>query len=298
MMSQQILLQAKAVSKAFGQKTILNSLSFTVNQGDCLAIIGPNGTGKSVLVSCLLGEYSLSTGQVLLKGKKPSDRNLKGDVGVLLQETFIEKKLKVSELIAIERSLSKNPLPLDTIYDLLKFSDKELHQFAETLSGGKKRFLAFILMLIKQPSLIYLDEPTTGMDTSTRLYFWEIIEALKKEGKTIIYTTHYIEEVEVTADRILVLHKGKLIKDTTPYLLKKEEKDKLFTLPLAYLSLFDTSQLAHFEEKRDSFSFTSKEPKLIWDYLMENNCPISDIEMTNRSLLDHIFITEKEEKND
>lgn len=296
-MGNENMLEIKQLNKSFKKKQILKEINFSVNKGECLAIIGPNGTGKSVLISCLLGEYPLTEGEIKIKGKMLNAKALK-NVSVLLQETFVEKRLKVSELITIERYLASTPLTLKEIHALLQFSDKELNQFAENLSGGKKRFLSFILLLIKQPDIIFLDEPTTGMDTSTRIYFWKIIEELKQKGKTIIYTTHYIEEVEETANRILILHKGAIIKDTTPYLLKQEGKEKIFTLPLIYLSLFDEEKLPQLEKKHDCFSFISDKPEETWKDLMAKDVLISDIEMTNHSLLDHIFLTERELEND
>ena len=135
------------------------------------------------------------------------------------------------------------------------------------------------------------------MDTSTRIRFWEIVGDLKKAGKTIIYSSHYIEEVEHTADRILVLHQGQLLRDTTPYLMRAEEKVKVFTLPADYLPLFEEQAIEDLVIKTDTISFSSTQPQIIWDLLTEARCPIEDIEMTNRTLLDTIFENEKEMEN-
>ena len=205
--------------------------------------------------------------------------------------------MKVKELLDFQKAIYPNPLTDQQIDDLLRFSDQQKDQFAEKLSGGQRRLLAFVQVLIGQPDIIFLDEPTAGMDTSTRIRFWEIVGDLKKAGKTIIYSSHYIEEVEHTADRILVLHQGQLLRDTTPYLMRAEEKVKVFTLPADYLPLFDEQAIEDLVIKTDTISFSSKNPQTIWDLLAEANCPIEDIEMTNRTLLDTIFENEKEMEN-
>ncbi len=174
------------------------------------------------------------------------------------------------------------PVRTTLIYTTSIQDDKWKNQFAEKLSGGQRRLLAFVQVLIGQPDIIFLDEPTAGMDTSTRIRFWEIVRDLKKAGKTIIYSSHYIEEVEHTADRILVLHQGQLLRDTTPYLMRSEEKVKVFTLPVDYLPFFEDLEIEDLQSKADTVSFSSKKPQMIWDLLVEAHCPIEDIEMTNK----------------
>ena len=137
--------------------------------------------------------------------------------------------LKVKELLTFFQAIYPNSLSDQEIDDLLQFTDKQKNQLASKLSGGQKRLFSFVLSLIGRPKILFLDEPTSAMDTSTRQHFWEIVNQLKQQGVTIVYSSHYIEEVEHTADRILVLHKGELIRDTTPYAMRSEEQEN--TLP-------------------------------------------------------------------
>ena len=133
------------------------------------------------------------------------------------------------------------------------------------------------------------------MDTSTRIRFWEIVNKLKNNGLTIIYSSHYIEEVEHTADRILVLHKGELIRDTTPHAMRSEEVEKFFTLPLQYLEVLkDNQNVYNLEVKHDSFNFLTKNPEEIWTLLQAAGCTLKDLEVQNRTLLDSVFATTKE----
>ena len=282
------------LSKQFKSKQILQDISFEVKEGDCLALIGPNGAGKTTLMNCLLGDYVPTSGTVEVFEKLASHPSLKEKVGILFQENQTEQKMKVSELLDFQKAIYPNPLTDKDIDDLLQFTEQQKNQFAEKLSGGQRRLLAFVQVLVGQPDILILDEPTAGMDTSTRKRFWEIIAELKKAGKTIIYSSHYIEEVEHTADRILVLHEGKLLRDTTPYLLRAEDKEKVFTLPVDYLSVIKGQAISDLNVKTDTISFTTKQPQLIWDLLAKAKCPIEDIEMTNRTLLNTIFDMAKE----
>ena len=288
------VIEVKKLSKHFKNKKALSDISFDVYQGDCLALIGPNGSGKTTLFNCLLGDYHPSTGDIVVLDREARSLELKKKVGILFQENVTEQKIKVKELLDFQKAIYPNPLSDQQIDDLLQFNDQQKNQFAEKLSGGQRRLLAFVQVLIGQPDIIFLDEPTAGMDTSTRIRFWEIVENLKKAGKTIIYSSHYIEEVEHTADRILVLHQGQLLRDTTPYLMRAEEKVKVFTLPTDYLPILENQPIDELIIKTDTISFSSTEPQVIWDLLTDAHCPIEDIEMTNRTLLYSIFENEKE----
>ncbi|AXQ78185.1 ABC transporter ATP-binding protein [Streptococcus chenjunshii] len=282
--------------KNFKNKKVLKDISFTVQQGECLALIGPNGSGKTVLLTCLLGDYLPTEGRISILGQSAQAQKLKEKVAVLFQDNLTEQKLKVSELLNFQKTIYSDPLSDTIISDLLDFTDQQKNQFADKLSGGQRRLLAFVQVLVGQPDIIFLDEPTAGMDTNTRQRFWVIVDDLKKAGKTIIYSSHYIEEVEHTADRILVLHEGKLLRDTTPHLMRTEEKEKVFTLPAAYRPFVEDQAVWNLTEKTGVISFTTKQPQMIWNHLQQAGCLIDDIEMTNRTLLDSIFENEIKER--
>ncbi|MCR8968056.1 ABC transporter ATP-binding protein [Streptococcus zalophi] len=297
-MNKQPVISVNHLKKQFKEKIVLDDLSFEIFEGDCLALIGPNGAGKTVLMTCLLGDFQVSAGSIEVLGYGANDHRLKKRVGVLFQDNQIQDKMTVQELIDFQTALYPNPLNEKEIDGLLDFNANQKKQFASKLSGGQRRLLDFVLTLIGQPDIIFLDEPTTAMDTSTRKRFWEIINQLKTSGKTIIYSSHYIEEVEHTADRILVLYEGKLLKDTTPYLLRSEEKSKHFVLPKKYLDSIDQGIISDLELKTETISFMTKQPNAIWQSLLKANCPIEAIEMTNRTLLDSIFDSRKDTYHD
>ena len=286
------VIKVEKLSKKIKDKEILRNISFEINDGECVALIGPNGAGKTTLIDCLLGDKFVSSGQIAIQGFAPTDPRLKQLISILPQENTVVQDLKVKELLSFFQSIYPNSLSNQEIDDLLRFSDKQKNQLAGKLSGGQKRLFSFVLALIGRPKILFLDEPTAAMDTSTRQHFWEIVNQLKKNGVTIVYSSHYIEEVEHTADRILVLHKGELIRDTTPYAMRGEEQEKHFTVPLTYQEVISTlNQVQEIEIKQNALSFTTKEASQVWKALQEQGCTIEEIEVRNRTLLDSIFET-------
>ena len=286
------VIKVEKLSKKIKDKEILRNISFEINDGECVALIGPNGAGKTTLIDCLLGDKFVSSGQIAIQGFAPTDPRLKQLISILPQENTVVQDLKVKELLSFFQSIYPNSLSNQEIDDLLRFSDKQKNQLAGKLSGGQKRLFSFVLALIGRPKILFLDEPTAAMDTSTRQHFWEIVNQLKKNGVTIVYSSHYIEEVEHTADRILVLHKGELIRDTTPYAMRGEEQEKHFTVPLTYQEVISTlDQIQGLEIKQNALSFTTKEASQVWEILQEQGCTIEEIEVRNRTLLDSIFET-------
>ena len=286
------VIKVEKLSKKIKDKEILRNISFEIHHGECVALIGPNGAGKTTLIDCLLGDKFVSSGQVVIQGFAPTDPRLKQLISVLPQENAVVQSLKVKELLSFFKSLYPDSLSDKEIDDLLRFSDKQKNQLAGKLSGGQKRLFSFVLALIGRPKILFLDEPTAAMDTSTRQHFWEIVDQLKKNGVTIVYSSHYIEEVEHTADRILVLHKGELIRATTPYAMRGEEQEKHFTVPLIYQDFISTlEQVQELEIKQNALSFTTKEASQVWEALQEQGCTIEEIEVRNRTLLDSIFET-------
>lgn len=286
------VIKVEKLSKKIKDKEILRNISFEINDGECVALIGPNGAGKTTLIDCLLGDKFMSSGQVAIQGFAPTDPRLKQLISVLPQENTVVQDLKVKELLSFFQSIYPNSLSDKEIDDLLRFSDKQKNQLAGKLSGGQKRLFSFVLSLIGRPKILFLDEPTAAMDTSTRQHFWEIVNQLKQNGVTIVYSSHYIEEVEHTADRILVLHKGELIRDTTPYAMRGEEQEKHFTVPLTYQEVISTlDQIQELEIKQNALSFTTKEASQVWKVLQDQGCTIEEIEVRNRTLLDSIFET-------
>ncbi|HEM5074060.1 TPA: ABC transporter ATP-binding protein [Streptococcus suis] len=289
------MIEVRALDKVIKGRTILSDISFEIKSGECVALIGPNGAGKTTLMSCLLGDKKATKGQVLLDGLAPQAQSNKEKVAVLPQENAIPTDLKVKELLHFFQAIYKDSLTDVEIDSLLRFSPEQKNQLAGKLSGGQKRLLAFVICLIGKPKLLFLDEPTAGMDTSTRQRFWEIVHELKDQGVTIFYTSHYIEEVEHTAERILVLHQGRLLRDTTPFAMRSEEQEKEVTLPIAFAAVVES--LAEISYKQDTVSFKTRAIEQVWASLQEAGCRISDLEVQNKTLLNSLFDKTREEES-
>ena len=291
------MINVQGLHKNIKGKGILKDISFEVAEGECVALIGPNGAGKTTLLDCLLGDKLVTSGQVSIQDLPVTSSKLDYTRSYLPQENVIVQKLKVKELIAFFQRIYPNHLSNQEIDQLLQFGKQQKEQFAEKLSGGQKRLFSFVLTLIGRPKIVFLDEPTASMDTSTRQRFWEIIRDLKAQGVTIFYSSHYIEEVEHTADRILVLNKGELIRDTTPLAMRSEEIEKHFILPLAYKEVVEKSVLVErWVQKQDALQVVTREADAFWELLVQAGCNIQEIEVNNRSLLDTIF--EETQKGD
>ena len=291
------MIEVRALDKAIKGRTILSNISFEIKSGECVALIGPNGAGKTTLMSCLLGDRKATKGQVLLDGLAPQAQSNKEKVAVLPQENAIPTDLKVKELLRFFQAIYKDSLTDVEIDSLLCFSPEQKNQLAGKLSGGQKRLLAFVICLIGKPKLLFLDEPTAGMDTSTRQRFWEIVHDLKEKGVTIFYTSHYIEEVEHTAERILVLHQGRLLQDTTPFAMRSEEQEKEVTLPIAFAVVVeDLDAIDNISYKQDTVSFKTRAIEQVWANLQEAGCRISDLEVQNKTLLNSLFDKTREKE--
>lgn len=291
------VIEVKNLGKFIKGKSILSDISFDIYQGDCVALIGPNGAGKTTLMSCLLGDKLASQGAITIQGLPIRHPELRTKMAVLTQENRVPGNLKVQELLDFFKSVAPNPLSDDLIDDYLRFSPDQKKQLADKLSGGQKRLLSFVLCLIGQPEILFLDEPTAGMDTSTRQRFWEIIGDLKAAGRTIIYSSHYIEEVEHTAERILVLHQGKLLKDTTPFAMRREDNEKEVTLSKDYLDVVQELPIIYdVEIKTDVVRFMTRGIDKLWNILQKQGCTIADIEVQNKTLLHTLFDKTQEEE--
>lgn len=209
------IVKLEKVSKVYKGKHAVDNISLDIYSGSITALLGPNGAGKTTTISMLLGLISCTEGRVLLFNKHPREVTVREQIGAMLQEASILDGLKVAELIDLFRSYYPNPLSKD---ELLKLSGLEQEHRKQTskLSGGQKRRLNFALALAGNPKLLFLDEPTAGMDIISRRLFWSTIRQFAERGATIVFTSHDLNEVEEFADRIVMLHRGKIIADGTP----------------------------------------------------------------------------------
>ncbi|WP_374018156.1 ABC transporter ATP-binding protein [Paenibacillus thiaminolyticus] len=214
------VIQMENVTKRFKNKTAVNGVSLDVRRGSVVAILGPNGAGKTTTISMLLGLMEPTDGTVRLFGKEPKHQQVRQRIGAMLQEVSIIDRLKVHEVIEMFRSYYPKPLAMERLIELTGLSKPELNMYAEKLSGGQKRRAGFALALAGDPELVFFDEPTVGMDVAARRRFWDQVRTLASEGKTVLFTTHYLQEADDAADRIILFHQGKIVEDGKPAEIK------------------------------------------------------------------------------
>lgn len=214
------IIELRQVSKLFKNKTAVNQISFSIEQGEVVAILGPNGAGKTTTMMMMLGLLDPTDGSVKLFGQSPKEKSTREKIGALLQEVSVIDALKVREIIQLFRSYYPHPLSYEELVAFTGFTKDELQKRANKLSGGQKRRLGFALAMAGNPDVLFFDEPTVGMDVTARKLFWNTINELKSRGKTIIFTTHYLQEADDVAERVILFHEGKIISDGTPKSIK------------------------------------------------------------------------------
>src|SRR5699024_10793140 len=200
------------------------------------------------------------------------------------------------ELFNLYKSFYKQTISTEDFKKITRFNDEKLEQFASKLSGGERRILDFALSIIGKPNFVILDEPTSAMDTEMRKHFWVVIDQMKKEGKTIFYTSHYIEEVERMADRVIVLNKGELIVDSTPREIRHSDHKTNIQIPLKNKKIIENLKDIEIEELKDILNIKTEDVNPIIRKLIENNVDFNEIEITKDSLMDTI-VKKDEERN-
>jgi len=220
------VLQVENLVKRYGDVEAVRGVSFSVEEGEVFGLLGPNGAGKTSTIEVLEGLRVADGGTATVCGLDPqkSPNELKNEIGATLQATSLPDKLRVSEAIRLFASFYKRRRNTDELLKRFGLEEKR-HSFYNQLSGGQKQRLALALALINDPRVLFLDEPTAGLDPQVRREIYGIIEELKREKKTIVLTTHYIEEAEKLCDRVAIIDHGKLIASGTPRELKQRSGD-------------------------------------------------------------------------
>lgn len=206
------IIKVSQLCKLYGEKIAVDNLNLSVKQGTVVGILGANGAGKSTSIECILGTKKADSGYVSICGMNPiKDRKkLFEKIGVQFQDSNYQSEIRVDELCEETACIYKNPADWRELLKEFGISDKERNQ-VKSLSGGERQRLFIVLALIPQPEVVFLDELTTGLDARARREVWRTLEKLKKDGLTIILTSHFMDEVEILCDEILILNKGKTV---------------------------------------------------------------------------------------
>jgi len=209
--------EVENLTKIYGELKAVDNISFKVKEGEIFAFLGPNGAGKTTTVEMIEGIRTPTRGKIKVLGHDMSKTNkeIKEKIGVLPQEFSSFDRLTVRETLIYFSSLYKKSADVDHIIDIMNLEDKE-NVLYQNLSGGLKQRVGVAIALVNDPEIIFLDEPTTGLDPRSRREVWSAIEELKNRGKTVFLTTHYMEEAEYLADTVTIIHKGRIVAQGSP----------------------------------------------------------------------------------
>jgi ABC-2 type transport system ATP-binding protein len=219
-------ISVRDLRKTYGDLAAVDGLSFDVREGECFCVLGPNGAGKTTTVEILEGHRERTAGDVAVLGFDPEHggRPFRERIGVVLQEAGVDDEFSVRELVTLYRGMYPRRRDVDELIELVGLTEKADAR-VKTLSGGQRRRLDLALGLVGDPDLLFLDEPTTGFDPSARRRAWELVDDLKALGKTILLTTHYMDEAQHLADRVAVIARGRLVALGTPDELSDQQSD-------------------------------------------------------------------------
>jgi ABC-2 type transport system ATP-binding protein len=224
--------RVRGLRKAYGDFTALDGVDLTVTRGEVLALLGPNGAGKTTLVEILEGHRRADGGSVSVLGFDPArrERGFRARIGIVLQETGLDPAITVLEAVELYSAAYPHPRDAREVLELVGLTGREKAR-AKDLSGGQRRRLDLALGIAGDPELIFLDEPTTGFDPAARRQSWELIAGLRELGKTILLTTHYMDEAQQLADRVVVLARGRVLADAEPDALGRHGTTVSFRVP-------------------------------------------------------------------
>jgi len=295
-----IVVKVNNLTKKYGDLTAVNDISFSIEKGEIFGLLGPNGAGKTTTVEMMEGLRKPDSGSIEICGidaiNKPE--KIKEIIGAQLQSTTIYDQIRVKEVIDLFGSYYKKSLPSTELLEEVSLTDKE-NAFYRTLSGGQKQRVAMALALVNDPEVLFLDEPTTGLDPQARRNVWSIIENLRKREKTIILTTHYMEEAEQLCKRVGIIDHGKIITlDTTGNLIanaglesaiefssSKEDTEKIIK------GLIGIGKIT--EQGNDKYILNTKESskalKELTRFSDENNISMDNISV-RKATLEDVFL--------
>jgi ABC-2 type transport system ATP-binding protein len=280
------ILEVRDLVKKFKDFTAVGGVSFEIREGVCFGLLGPNGAGKTTTLEVVEGIGEATSGQVFWRGK-PAGKEFRERIGIQFQSTALPDKLRVGEVLDLFASFYPKTLPRDEIIQWCDLGEL-LKKDANTLSGGQKQRLLLGIALVNDPDLVFLDEPTTGLDPYARRRFWELIRSVKSRGKTIVLTTHYMEEAYELCDEIAIMDKGKIIAQGSPDRLLKEHFQGLsLRIPREDAAGgFKDIPGARVFEREDTFEIQTDSVNDSVRYLLDKGVPLARLQIRSRNLED------------
>jgi len=300
--TEQTIASIRNLNKSFADNKVLTDINLELNQSEVLSILGPNGAGKTTLINTLLGRLSMDSGEVSLFGYQPGSLAVKRQTGAMLQVSSLPDMSTVKEHIELFQSYYADPMSYDQVMAFSGLKEIE-NQYSKTLSGGQKQRLLFALAICGSPKLLFLDEPTVGMDISARKSLWKAIETLKEKGTSILLTTHYLEEADQLSDRVVMLSKGKIVREGTP----SEIKSQINTKRIRFRSDADIALLAGLKTaertsqvngNNDYFEIETSNAELTIKEIFEQQIPMTDLTIVGAALEDAFEIINNQQSTE
>jgi ABC-2 type transport system ATP-binding protein len=285
-----------SVTKRYETNTALDRFSFEIRRGEIVSLLGPNGAGKTTAIRLLLGLISPTSGSVRVLGRDPRSSSARTRIGAMLQITRVPENLRVREHIDLFRSYYPNPLSAAEVVRIAGLEGIE-DRFFGKLSGGQKQRVLFGLALCGDPDLVFLDEPTVGMDIEARRNLWEQIRVLSTRGKSVLLTTHYLEEADALASRIIVLNKGVMVAHGTPAQIKSRVSGRrircVTQLGVDFVRALPT--VNDVTEDRDALVITATHPESVIRMMLQRDLTLRDLEISTAALEDAFLALTKSE---
>lgn len=295
---QEPVARIESVNKGYGPVQALVNFNFDVRAGELVALLGPNGAGKTTAIKLLLGLATPSHGKVSVFGCDPASTSTHTRVGAMLQVGRVPETLRVKEHIDLFSSYYPNPLPLAETLAIAGLGDLRDRKFG-VLSGGQKQRVLFALAICGNPDLLFLDEPTVELDVEARHLLWDEIRKLVARGKTVVLTTHYLEEADALADRVGVINKGSIIAEGTPTEIKSRTAGKkircITELSLAVIN--DLPGVSAVQQDRGAMVIHTSQAEDVLRGLLKLDLEISGIEVSSAGLEDAFLALTREDKN-
>lgn len=281
------LLEVKNLRKNYGAHCAVDGVSFGIRAGSCFGLLGPNGAGKTTTIEMIEGICRPSGGEILYKGLPPG-RSFKNEVGIQFQSTALMDYLSVREVLALFAGLYPRAEAIETLVDLCHLADF-LERDAAKLSGGQRQRLLLALALVNNPEIVFLDEPTTGLDPQSRRNFWALVEDIKARGKTIVLTTHYMDEAQYLCDELVIMDRGRIVEQGTPDQLLMRHFDQVFIcLDLAALTP-SQSQALGAQRQRDQWVLGTAQVEQTLQALMAEGIALTSLQIRSPTL-DDLFL--------
>ncbi|RTZ97060.1 MAG: ABC transporter ATP-binding protein [Deltaproteobacteria bacterium] len=282
------ILEVKHLVKQYGKNRAVDGISFAIEAGTCFGLLGPNGAGKTTTIEMIEKVIVPDGGEILYKGRPRSSGFLE-EVGIQFQETELLAFLTVRETLHTFGRLYQNAMDVDEAMALCDLTEVASQQ-NDNISGGQRQRLWLALALINQPDLLFLDEPSTGLDPNARLDLWQVIDTIKQQGRTIVLTTHYMEEAEKLCDEIAIMHKGRIIaRDTPKKLISTYFNGITVTLPVDGLTKDMEKQYTVRRKTDGHMEIETNDANACLARLMDSGVDLTDISIRTPNLED-VFI--------